>query len=68
MPFLHFSPSPPTPTKIFAADHSHCVHVTFVLPGMKVLYNQGVNMIRHCREIARNVPSWQPVSAVHFHR
>lgn len=36
----------------FAADHDYCACVAFVLPGMKVLYTQVVNVIRHYKEIA----------------
>jgi len=41
----------------FAADHYYGEYVAFVLPGMKVLYNQVVNVIRHYREIVRNTLS-----------
>lgn len=36
----------------FAADRDYCVCVAFVLLGMKVLYTQVVNVIRHYKEIA----------------
>lgn len=41
----------------FATDHYYCEYVAFVIPEMKVLYNQVVNVIRHYREIAHNTLS-----------
>lgn len=41
----------------FAADRYYCEYVAFVLPEMKVLYNQVVNVIRHYTEIAHNTLS-----------
>lgn len=35
------------PKEIFAADHCYCKYVAFMLPGMQVLCNQVVNVIRH---------------------
>lgn len=55
--------------KIFAADPYYCEYVTSVLPGMEVLYNQVVNVIRPCMEIARNafiLVATSDVLPVHF--